>query len=132
MYRIKHCKTQRERDLHVIEGLVRRFGALSQVEIHELTHLQRSGISGLVRDLVKQGRLVEAGRSDNSIGRKQVLLRVNEEHGFFLELGLTMKPCWQRSWIFVRESARWRGRPRDWKEVRTGWRISFSLARTKP
>ena len=87
MYRIKHCKTQRERDLHVIEGLVRRFGSLSQVEIHELTHLQRSGISGLVRDLVKQGRLVEAGRSDNSIGRKRVLLRVNEEHGFFLGVG---------------------------------------------
>ena len=87
MYRIKHCKTQRERDLHVIEGLVRRFGSLSQVEIHELTHLQRSGISGLVRDLVKQGRLVEAGRSDNTIGRKRVLLRVNEEHGFFLGVG---------------------------------------------
>ena len=87
MYRIKHCKTQRERDLHVIEGLVRRFGSLSQVEIHELTHLQRSGIPGLVRDLVKQGRLVEAGRSDNSIGRKRVLLRVNEEHGFFLGVG---------------------------------------------
>ncbi len=87
MYRIKHCKTQRERDLHVIEGLVRRFGSLSQVEIHELTHLQRSGISEMVRDLVKQGRLVEAGRSDNSIGRKRVLLRVNEEHGFFLGVG---------------------------------------------
>ncbi len=101
MYRIKHCKTQRERDLHVIEGLVRRFGSLSQVEIHDFTHLQRSAISGLVRDLLKRGRLVEAGRSDNSMG-------------------------------FGRESARWRERPRDWKEARTGWRISFCLARTKP
>jgi predicted NBD/HSP70 family sugar kinase len=87
MYRMKHCKTQRERDLHVIEALVRRFGALSQVEIHELTHLQRSAISGLARDLLKQGRLVEAGRSDNSIGRKRILLRLNEEHGFILGVG---------------------------------------------
>jgi len=87
MYRMKHCKTQRERDLRVIEALVRRFGALSQVEIHELTHLQRSAISGLARDLLKQGRLVEAGRSDNSMGRKRILLRLNEEHGFFLGVG---------------------------------------------
>src|SRR5213080_53091 len=87
MYRIKHCRTQRERDLQVIEGLVRRFGSLSQVEIHELTHLQRSAISGLVRDLLKQGRLVEAGRSDNSLGRKRILLRLHEEHGFFLGVG---------------------------------------------
>src|SRR6266404_7876211 len=87
MYRMKHCKTQRERDLHVIEAVVRRFGALSQVEIHELTHLQRSAISGLARDLLKQGRLVDAGRSDNSMGRKRILLRLNEEHGFFLGVG---------------------------------------------
>jgi predicted NBD/HSP70 family sugar kinase len=87
MYRLKHCKTQRERDLHVVEALVRRFGSLSQVEIHELTHLRRSSISGLARDLRKQGRLVDAGRSDNSMGRKRVLLRLNEEHGFFLGVG---------------------------------------------
>jgi predicted NBD/HSP70 family sugar kinase len=87
MYRLKHCKTQRERDLHVVEALVRRFGSVSQVEIHELTHLRRSTISGLVRDLLKQGRLVEAGRSDNLMGRKRVLLRLNEEHGFFLGVG---------------------------------------------
>jgi len=49
MLRIKHCKTQRERDLHVIEGLVRDLASLSQVEIHDLTHLQRSAISGLVQ-----------------------------------------------------------------------------------
>jgi N-acetylglucosamine repressor len=87
MYRLKHCKTQRERDLHVVEALVRKFGSLSQVEIHELTHLRRSAISGLARDLLKQGRLIEAGRSDNSMGRKRILLRLNEEHGFFLGVG---------------------------------------------
>lgn len=87
MYRLKHCKTQRERDLHVVEALVRRFGSLSQVDIHELTHLRRSTISGLARELLKQGRLVEAGRSDNSMGRKRVLLCLNEKHGFLLGVG---------------------------------------------
>jgi len=87
MDRIKHCRTRRERDLLVIEALLRKLGPLSQVEIHELTHFQRSAISGLVRDLLKQGRLVEAGRSNNSRGRKQVLLRLNEEHGFVLGIG---------------------------------------------
>src|SRR5437870_8510808 len=87
MYRLKHCKTQRERDLHVVEALVRRFGSLSQVEIYELTHLRRSAISGLARDLLKQRRLIEAGRSDNAMGRKRILLRLNEEHGFFLGVG---------------------------------------------
>ncbi|PYT47246.1 MAG: hypothetical protein DMG47_02230, partial [Acidobacteria bacterium] len=84
---MKHCKTQRERDLLVIEALLRKLGPLSQVEIHDLTHFQRSAISGLVRHLLKQERLVEAGRSNNSRGRKQVLLRLNEEHGFVLGIG---------------------------------------------
>ena len=116
MYRLKHCKTQRERDLHVVEALVRRFGSVSQVEIHELTHLRRSTISGLVRDLLKQGRLVEAGRSDNLMGRKRVLLRLNEEHGFFLGVGfddeavlaavMDLRP---RIHSMVRETARLEG-----------------------
>ncbi|HVH72539.1 MAG TPA: ROK family protein, partial [Candidatus Dormibacteraeota bacterium] len=87
MDRMKHCKSQRERDVHVIEALLRKLGPLSQVEIHELTHFQRSAISGLVRDLLKQERLVEAGRSNNSRGRKQVLLRLNEDCGFVLGVG---------------------------------------------
>lgn len=87
MDRMKHCKTQRERDLLVIEALVRKLGPLSQVEIHELTHFQRSAISGLVRDLLEQKRLIDAGRSNNSKGRKQVLLRLNEKHGFFVGVG---------------------------------------------
>src|SRR5215510_12413163 len=84
---MKHCKSQRERDLLVIEALLRKLGPLSQVEIHELTHFQPSAISGLVRDLLNQERVVEAGRSNNARGRKQVLLRLNEERGFVLGIG---------------------------------------------
>src|SRR5215468_491982 len=84
---MKHYKSQRERDMLVIEALLRKLGPLSQVEIHELTHFQPSAISGLVRDLLNQERVVEAGRSNNSRGRKQVLLRLNEERGFVLGIG---------------------------------------------
>ena len=66
MDHIKHCKTQCDRDLLVIEALVRKLGPLSQVGIHELTKFQRSAISRLVRDLLKQKRLMEAGRSNNT------------------------------------------------------------------
>src|SRR5437660_10800153 len=87
MDRMRHCKTQRERDLLVIEALLRKLGPLSQVEIHELTHFQRSAISGLVRDLLKQERLVEASRTNISRGRKQELLRLNDEHGYVDGIG---------------------------------------------
>src|SRR5262249_8622033 len=87
LFRMKHCKSQRERDLLAIEALLRKLGPLSQVEIHELTHFQRSAISGLVRYLLNHERIVEAGRSNNSRGRKQVLLRLNEERGFVLGIG---------------------------------------------
>lgn len=84
---MKHVATKNQRDRLVIETLIRRFGQLSRVDIHELTHLQRSEISRLVRELLDAGRLVQAGRADNPTGRKQVLLRLNEEHGFVLALG---------------------------------------------
>jgi N-acetylglucosamine repressor len=84
---MKHCKSQRERDLLVIKALLRKLGPLSQVDIHELTHFQRSAISGLVRYLLNHERVVEAGRSNNSRGRKQVLLRLNEKCGFVLGIG---------------------------------------------
>ncbi len=83
----KHVTSKTEHDRRVIETVVRRFGPLSRVEIHELTHLQQSVISRLVRELLDEGILVEAGRANNSMGRKQVLLRLNEEAGFILGIG---------------------------------------------
>ncbi|MGH8248375.1 MAG: ROK family protein, partial [Gammaproteobacteria bacterium] len=43
--------------------------------------MRPSTISVLVRELLSEGKLIEAGPSDNPTGRKQVLLRVNEEFG---------------------------------------------------
>lgn len=79
---MKHVTSTTERDKQVIRAVVRQYGPLSRVEIHELTHLRQSTISALVRELLEEGDLLEAGRSDNPVGRKQILLRLNDEHRF--------------------------------------------------
>ncbi len=79
---MKHHTTKPQRDLIMIESLVRKHGTCTRGKIHELTLLQRSDISRSVRTLLDQGRLIEAGRAENLIGRKQILLRINKERGF--------------------------------------------------
>lgn len=84
---MKHVATKGQRDKHVIEAVVRRFGPLSRSEIHDYTNLQQSEISRLVRELLDERRLVEAGRGENPMGRKQVLLELNEDHRFIVGVG---------------------------------------------
>ncbi len=79
---MKHVLRKTQRDEHVILDVVRQFGPVSRVGIHKLTHLRLNTISSLVRGLLNEGRLVEAGRYDNPTGRKQILLRLNHEHSF--------------------------------------------------
>lgn len=79
---MKHVTATLERDKHVVEAVVRRFGRISRARINQLTDLRGSTTSLLVRDLLKEGRLVEDGRSDNALGRKQILLRLNEEYRY--------------------------------------------------
>jgi predicted NBD/HSP70 family sugar kinase len=73
-----------ERDKASIAALIRREGQLSRIEIHRLTNLRPATVSTLTRELIEEGRIEEAGRSDNAIGRKQVLLRCNSEFGFII------------------------------------------------
>jgi predicted NBD/HSP70 family sugar kinase len=56
------------------------------MDIHKLTHFRPSTISLLVRELINEGQLREAGLSDNPIGRKQILLTINEGYGILLGL----------------------------------------------
>lgn len=71
-----------ERDKTLIAALIRREGQLSRIEIHRLTELRPATITKLTKELIEEGRIEEAGRSDNPTGRKQVLLRPNNEFGF--------------------------------------------------
>jgi predicted NBD/HSP70 family sugar kinase len=84
---MKHVTTKNERDRLMIEALIFKYGQLSRAEIHDLTHVQRSEISRMVRELLAEGHLLPAGRADNPMGRKQVLLRLNEERRFVLAIG---------------------------------------------
>ncbi|MGH9672169.1 MAG: ROK family protein [Bryobacteraceae bacterium] len=83
---MKFATSKRERDTCVILDVVRRFGPMSRVDIHDLTRLRPGTISMLVRDLLKRDSLREAGLSDNPTGRKQVLLRLNAESGYVLSI----------------------------------------------
>jgi glucokinase-like ROK family protein len=85
---MKHAATKSERDKHVIQAALWRFGPLSRVEIHKLTRLRPNTISTLVRELLNEGCLVEAGPSNNPMGRKQILLRLNQENSFLAAVEL--------------------------------------------
>ena len=66
----------------MIRAVVRRFGPISRAQICQLTDIRSSTTSLLVRELIEAGELVECGRSDNAMGRKQILLKLNEEFRF--------------------------------------------------
>ena len=84
---MKHATSKKERDKQLIQALIWRRGPISRAKIHELTRLQRSDISRLVRELLNEGKLLQAGRADNPMGRKRVMLRLNEEKGFVVGVG---------------------------------------------
>jgi predicted NBD/HSP70 family sugar kinase len=77
-------KKKSQRDKHLIEALVYQQGPISRVSIHALTNLRRSTISLLTRQLLTEGKLIEAGPSDNPLGRKQILLDLNRKFGFLV------------------------------------------------
>jgi len=78
---LKQVQGKVERDRHVIEAVVRRFGPVSRARIHELTDIRLSALSTLVRELLAEGRLAEAGVEASTLGRKGVLLQLNEGFG---------------------------------------------------
>jgi predicted NBD/HSP70 family sugar kinase len=75
-----------EHHKRIIEALVRKYGPISQVGLHELTQFRRGTISSITRELLSEGKLLECGRSNNPRGRKQVLLQLNPKFGFIVAL----------------------------------------------
>ena len=73
-----------ERDKALIAAFIHQERQLSRIEIHRLTDLRPATISKLTKELIDEGRIEEAGRSDNPTGRKQVLLRSHSEFGFVI------------------------------------------------
>lgn len=81
---MKQVTRKSDHDKHVTEAVVRRFGPISRVGIHQMTKIRRTTISLITRELLDEGRLIVVGRSNNPLGRKQVLLQLNEEFGFIV------------------------------------------------
>lgn len=81
---MKRAQMNKERDKQIILGTVRQLGTFTRVEIHQLTHMRPTTISLLVRELLEERRLKEVGTSNNPMGRKQILLQVNESYGSIL------------------------------------------------
>jgi N-acetylglucosamine repressor len=81
---MKQVTRKSDHDKHVIEAVVRRFCPISRVGIYKLTNFRRTTISQITRELLAEGKLVEVGRSDNPLGRKQILLQLNEQYGFMV------------------------------------------------
>jgi len=81
---MKHVSTKILRDKAVILSVIRTFGSLSRVDINRLTHFRPSTISLLVRQMLKEGSIREAGTSNNPFGRKQVLLALQENLGYIV------------------------------------------------
>ncbi len=77
---MKYVHSTLDHDRKVVEAVVRKFGPVSQVRINELTDIRPTTVSLIVRDLLEEKKILEVGRSDNPVGRKQVLLRPNHEH----------------------------------------------------
>ncbi len=85
---MKHVSRKPEHDKAVILSVIRTFGPLSRGDIHKLTRVRPSTISILVRQLLKDGKIREAGTFNNPVGRKQVLLAMNENHGYVIGIEL--------------------------------------------
>ena len=81
---MKQVTKKSEHNKRVIEALVRNHGPISQIGLYDLTHFRRNTISSITRELISERRLLEFGRSNNSRGRKQVLLQLNYKVGFIV------------------------------------------------
>lgn len=72
--------TKPDRDKQTIEALLRRQGPLSRGAIHSLTGIRLSATSELVRELLADRRLLEAGAAEGAnLGRKSTLLQLNAD-----------------------------------------------------
>lgn len=58
------------------------YGAVSRTQLEQVTHIRMPVVTALIRDLIKQGILIESGRSVAGRGRKQILLSLNNRLGF--------------------------------------------------
>jgi hypothetical protein len=68
----------------VVLAAVRRYKAISRVQLQKITNIRLASISDLVKTLIDEGVLEEAGVGESVRGRKQKLLRLSSRSGFVI------------------------------------------------
>ncbi|MCX6624724.1 MAG: ROK family protein [Acidobacteria bacterium] len=76
---MKRVSAKPELDKQVVEAVIRQFGPVSRARIHDMTGIRPSATSQIVRMLLSEGRVLEAGVEEGHLGRKGVLLRLNDQ-----------------------------------------------------
>jgi N-acetylglucosamine repressor len=73
---------------NLLLNIIRSQGPLSRTQLTELSGLSVGAVSQIVNDLIEQQWVTEAGESDFTGGRRQVLLRLNPTAGYVVGLKL--------------------------------------------
>ncbi len=63
---------------------VRQYHAISRIQLRKVTGIRLASISKVVKDLLEEGLLEEAGSGESVRGRKQILLRLGSASGFVI------------------------------------------------
>ena len=73
---------------NLILNIIRSQGPLSRTQITAISGLSVGAVSQIVGDLLQAKWIIEAGESDSTGGRRQMLLRINPTAGFVVGLKL--------------------------------------------
>jgi predicted NBD/HSP70 family sugar kinase len=67
----------------------------SRQDLSEATGLSSASVSNVIRELIHEGIVIEAGSVDSDGGRPRVLLRINPDHGYVvgIDVGETRIRC---------------------------------------
>ena len=61
-----------------ILNMIREKGPISRADISKLVGIKKPAVSSIVKELIDQGLVYEDGRGKSSVGRRPIVLRINE------------------------------------------------------
>lgn len=85
-YRQSDIRTTNQK---IIYSLLYEQGPLSRAEIAERIHSSKPTVSKNVDELIQEGKIIEIGKGDNSVGKKAILLDIKEDAAYVLALDMS-------------------------------------------
>lgn len=73
----------------IILQLLRNKGAMSRADVAKKMKSSKPTISKNVEELLKSHKIIEIGKDNNMVGKKGMLLDINEDYGYVLALDLS-------------------------------------------